>query len=162
MIASVGGNWQVRASQPGPLETPPFISLIHSQVQLWKPGLVWPEGSTFAVSTSASGVISCYFFTISRQWLYLSINVCYHHSCFSFLSWGHLGGFFSFFTSPVAVSQGRSVKIPHAWKSYWMFWKIWKCSLSDWPAFKWSAIRVLLQCTKLMWGVWIVRLMNSN
>lgn len=102
------------------------------------------------------------FFTISRQWLNLSINVFYYHSCFSFLSWGHLGEIFFFFTSPVTVSQRRSVKISHVWKSSWMFWKIWKHSLSDWPAFKWSAIRVLLQCTKLMWGVWIVRLMNSN
>ena len=36
------------------------------------------------------------FFTISRQWLYLSINVFYYHSCFSFLSWGHLGEIFFF------------------------------------------------------------------
>lgn len=73
------------------------------------------------------------FYTISKQWLYLSINVCYHHSCFSFLSWGHLGEFFFFFfTSPVAVSQ-RSVKISHVWKNSWMFWKgtFWKRSLTD-------------------------------
>lgn len=45
------------------------------------------------------------FFTISRQWLYLSINVLYYHSCFSFLSWGHLGEFFFFYHPRCCVPE---------------------------------------------------------
>ena len=45
------------------------------------------------------------FFTISRQWLYLSINVFYYHSCFSFLSWGHLGEIFFFYQPCYCVPE---------------------------------------------------------
>lgn len=125
-------------------------------------GVTW--GKPLYSEYISSGRHELLFYTISKQWLYLSINVCYHHSCFSFLSWGHLGEFFFFFfyqprcCVPEKISENLTCmkELLNVLEG-----NILKTQ-SDWPEFKWFAIPVLLQCTKLMWGVWIVRLMNSN
>lgn len=156
VFPSGGGSWQVAA--PSGMST--LVSSLHLsdtlkiQLSPWSlhqcvlKKLIFSEHITWESD-------QLLFFTISRYWLQSQVAVT---RAFSFeLVWGHVG---EHFRPTHLLCSGE-----HQWHAnvcnerlLTVFLKIWRCNLSG----RLPASNDLLQCTQLIWDLWVVRLVNSN